>query len=124
MNEWIKKHKKEVAIGTVGAVGAGLLYYKFGIKRPTNLEIENNKCLEVAKNFLKSDPIEKTIDIGIGTVTDYWKEGTYTNMILNDIKVSDLGLVGEKIIDTIEDITEDTDVTSVLGFINNISKED
>ena len=123
MNEWIKKHKKEIAIGTVSTIGAGLLYYKFGIKRPTNVEIENNKCLEVAKNFLKSDQMEKTIDIGIGTVTDYWKEGTYTNMILNDIKVSDLGLVGEKIIDTIEDITEDTDVTSVLGFIT-ISKED
>lgn len=120
---WVKTNKTKLVAGTVivgGTVGAGLLYYKFGIK-PTKVAKDKYKAIsdtatENVKKFVEPEAIP--VKLGIGTVTDLWKEAGNTHMIVNDICVDDLGKLGECMQNVITDTTGKTQVSAVIGLFN------
>ena len=135
---WAKKHKKEIVVGTVATVGAGILFYKFGIKPSREKAIlheeEGQKILEAFTNTETSgrypwgdvyDPNE--FDFGIGRIDDCWNNDFGPGFIVNDVKLSDLGRLGEGIVNYYDDreagITPDTFVTMSFDILPNLKEE-
>lgn len=120
---WVKENKTKIVTGTAivaGTVGAGVLYYKFGIK-PNNAAKSNYKSIadtaaESVKKFVEPEPIP--VKLGVGTVTDLWKEAGNTHMIVNDICVDDLGKLGDCMKNVITDTNGNTTVSAVIALFN------
>ena len=49
------------------------------------------------------------------TVTEAWTECGCVNMILNDVKVGDIGELGKDLIKNISGIAEDTTLSCIIG---------
>lgn len=117
--QWIKEHKKELIIGTVSAVGVGVLGY-FGVKRLTKNpdQVTFIPRYVSGTKFKGEEFIEAHLEAA--TVTEAWKEfweggSETTNLILNDFKPADIGKLGEELIEKVPGVTEDTVLTCVLG---------
>lgn len=129
MLNWAKNHKKEIIIGTVTTVGAGVLFYKFGIKpnheKAILHEQEGQKILEAFTNTTTSGKYSwedvADVDFGIGRIDDSWSSEFGPGFIVNDIKLSDLGKLGEGIVNYYDDreagIGEDTFVTMSFDIL-------
>jgi hypothetical protein len=52
-----------------------------------------------------------------GKVNDVWNEGKFGNVIVQYFKIKDMGTLGEDL-KKIGGITDDTEVSAVLSFIN------
>lgn len=119
--EYVKTHKKEIALAAVGTVGAGVLI-ALGVKgvhrvkagtTPVELigDIVNDAKDEIPWN-------ERNLVEGFttGKVNDLWNEGNYGNAIVQYFHVEDMGKLGEDL-KLIEGVTDDTEVSAVLTFV-------
>ena len=109
--DYVKEHKKEIAVAAVGivcVVGIGVIVRGKPVFRCADKTLTNfGKC--------------KNIDIpevGVGLVTDLWDEGCHTHAIIDNIAMADLGRVGE-IFKNVEGVTDDTQVSAFFGFVRN-----
>lgn len=128
IKKWFNENKTKVAVGTVvalGTVGSAVLYYKFGIK-PNEIAKDKYKVIadtatENIKKIVEPEPIP--VNLGLGTLTDVWKEAGNTNLIVNDITVADLGKLGEAMENIITDTKATTQVSAVIGLFNPVETE-
>lgn len=100
--EYVKNHKKEIALGTLGVIGTGMLVV-LGVKKFNS--IKGLADVNVVEGFT------------VGKVNQLWNEGGYANAIVNDFKIKDMGALGEDL-KKIGGITDDTEVSALLTFIN------
>lgn len=104
VKRFVKKHKAEfitagVAVASCIALGAIDIKTKF--------------------KFPKSRSSVKNLDIptefNVGSITDLWKEGEWLNAIVADVKVKDIGRLGEEFVKQ-GLVAAETDVQAVIGF--------
>lgn len=102
---WIKEHKTEILIGTGTTIVVAILGY-LGIKsRKTGKTVS-----EIIGGYDQLD-----IKLDSATVTDMWSEDGLPNMILNDFRVRDIGVLGKDLIKNVPNVTEDTLLTCIMG---------
>ena len=112
---FVKNHKKEIAFATITLV-VGTVMLVVARKKP---DIPNT-VIEPKIDWKKiMDEKIKNLNWSVGTVTDLWNEfeGS-TDLIINDITVSNLGDLGEECL-KIDGITSDTKVSMVLSLLTN-----
>ncbi len=106
--EFVKEHKKEIAIGLACVVG-GAVVYKITKKAPKFEKLEDCELIGSV-----------TVDIPqlkIGKIDDLWCDDFGKNLIVNDITVANMGEIGQEFL-KIDGVTEDTVVTGVIGLLN------
>ena len=109
IKEFVKTHKKEVAVAVVMAVGGAVV---FMVTRKT--ASAPVKAVETVVKEYKD--IDSSI-IGIGTITDLYEDEWGYEMIANDITVKDLGNFGRELL-KLEGVTEETEITSAIGVLS------
>ena len=116
--EYVKTHKKEIALGAACAVGTGVLI-ALGVKVSRSMNISGNP-VQMIGDIVSSDDnwMERNLVDGFttGKVNDLWNEDGYGNAIVQFFKIKDMGALGEDL-KKIKGITDDTEVSAVLGFI-------
>ena len=116
--EYVRSHKKEIAMGALGLVGTGLLA-AVGVKVSKSIKVSGNPVEMVGD--IVSDGNWKEINLvdgfTTGKVNDLWNEGGYGNAIVQYFTIKDMGKLGEDL-KKIKGITDDTEVSAVLGFAN------
>lgn len=116
--EYVKTHKKEIALGAACAVGTGVLI-ALGVKASRSMNISGNP-VQMIGDIVSSDDnwMERNLVDGFttGKVNDLWNEDGYGNAIVQFFKIKDMGALGEDL-KKIKGITDDTEVSAVLGFI-------
>lgn len=108
----IKEHRKEILIVAGTTITAGILGY-LGIK--WNIA-HNAKGMKIIDALSRSNDIDLKLDTA--TVTEAWREGEWTNFILNDFKPADIGKLGAELIEKVPEINEDMVLTCVLSTTN------
>lgn len=115
--EYVKNHKKEIALGAIGLIGTGLLA-AVGVKVSKSIKVSGNPVEMVGD--IVSDGNWKEINLvdgfTTGKVNDLWNEGGYGNAIVQYFTIKDMGKLGEDL-KKIKGITDDTEVSAVLGFV-------
>lgn len=116
--EYIKNHKKEITLGAIGLIGTGLLA-AVGVKVSKSIKVSGNPVDMVGD--IVSDGNWKEINLvdgfTTGKVNDLWNEGGYGNAIVQYFTIKDMGKLGEDL-KKIKGITDDTEVSAVLSFVN------
>jgi hypothetical protein len=122
MKYWeIKKfamdHKTEIVLGTLGAVGTGVLV-ALGVKGIRSIKNVGNP-VEMIGDIVDDNWKDKNVVEGFttGKVNELWNEGGYGNAIVQFFKIKDMGDLGEDL-KKIGGITDDTEVSAVLSFID------
>lgn len=112
MWEFVKDHKREILIGTGVAIAAGFGLYKITSRKPNiivdleQISTEATNC----KNCFKPE-------LGVGVVEDAIKYDCGTiELMLDQLKLSDMGRLGEEIANKIPDIPENAKVWSLLDI--------
>lgn len=115
--EYVKNHKKEIALGALGVVGTSVLI-ALGVKGIHSIKNAGNP-VEMIGDIVDDNWKDKNVVEGFttGKVNDLWNEGGYGNAIVQFFKVKDMGDLGEDL-KKIGEITDDTEVSAVLSFIN------
>lgn len=115
--EYVKNHKKEIALGTLGVIGTGVLI-AIGVKGIRSVKNIGNP-VEMIGDIVGDNWKDKNVVDGFttGKVNDLWNEGGYGNAIVQFFKIKDMGILGEDL-KKIGGITDDTEVSAVLSFIN------
>lgn len=109
IKEFVKTHKKEIAIAAVMTVGGAVV---FAVTRKT--ASAPVKAVEaVVKEYKDIDPSI----IGIGTINDLYEDEWGYEMIANDITVKDLGNFGQELM-KLEGVTEETEISSIIGILS------
>lgn len=106
--EFIKTHKKQLAVCAATAIG-GIVLIAIGKKRSMNT---------VNFSGVFSTPSAKDIkvaDWGCGTLAECWREGGWINTIVTDFTVADAGKLGEELM-KIDGVTSDTALQTVLSL--------
>lgn len=119
--QYVKEHKKEIALGALGLVGTGLLV-AVGAKTISSIKVNENPVEligDIVSDSLDENWMDKNIVDGFttGKVNDVWNEGGYGNAIVQFFKIKDMGTLGEDL-KKIGGITDDTEVSAVLSFVN------
>lgn len=116
--EWCKTHKKEIALGAVGVVGAvvagKLVYDALGTK---SITITHTPYEVQTKKFDISVP-----DWGVGeldTVGDFVDE--YVGAA-NDIPIADMGAFGAELIKNLDEVEADSMVSVIFGVSKGVSE--
>lgn len=122
----VKEHRGEIFIATLTTVGVGAMAY-FGIKKFSSIKIsgQNNidKLLEGASKSYEYSLEHPVIKCDHVSVTDLWNEGGFTNMIINDFTASDMGKVGEELMEHIPEIKPDTILSACLNTTTLVKSE-
>ncbi len=111
---WVKEHKKAIVIAAGVTVGTAV-----SVILTKKLVLNNNKIPVLFQGVLKN--CKTAYDVKpIGTfetcrVVDLWKEGDWLNSVMDDIKVSDIGKLGEDLMKNVPGITEETMLSAVLS---------
>jgi hypothetical protein len=107
--EFVKEHKKEVAIGVTGAAAivCGIVY--FAVNKKTYVPVKFSGVLETLAS--RDIPID---DWSVGTLTDCWRESGWINAIAKDFTVADAGKLGDELL-KIDGVTMDTAMQVVLS---------
>lgn len=115
--EYVKNHKKEIALGALGVIGTGVLV-AIGVKGLNSIKVTGNP-VEMIGDIIDDNWADKNVVDGFttGKVNEVWNEGDYGNAIVQYFKIKDMGALGEDL-KKIKGITDDTEVSAVLGFIN------
>lgn len=109
--EFVKTHKKKIALGAIGAVAAigGIVLVAMGKKQSMDtinfsgvFSTPNAKDIQVA-------------DWGCGKLDECWRENGWINAIVSDFTVADAGKLGENLL-KVEGVTPDTALQTVLSF--------
>lgn len=112
---FVKKHKWKIIAGGSLAVIGGIAYgiSKASVKADKLLEI-----VDVDSGYNKFDDFMEGVELGVGTVDDAWRESARSmDLILNDIKVADVGKLGEGLMN-IDGVNEDTDLSMMLCLLD------
>lgn len=116
--EYVKNHKKEIALGALGLVGTGLLV-AVGVKVSKSTKI-NGGPVEMIGD-IASDWQERNLVDGFttGKVNDLWNDRGCGNgmAIVQYFTVKDMGNLGEDL-KKIGGITGDTEVSAILSFVD------
>lgn len=115
--EYVKNHKKEIALGALGVVGSGVLI-ALGVKEFRAIKKFGNP-VEMIGDIIDDDWKNKNVVEGFttGKVNELWNEGGCGNAIVQFFKIKDMGDLGEDL-KKIGGITDDTEVSAVLSFID------
>ena len=116
--EYVKNHKKEVALGALGLVGTGLLV-AFGVEIAKSAKVSTNPVEMVGDIVSDVEWKERNLVDGFATgkVNDLWNEAGYGNAIVQYFTIKDMGALGEDL-KKIGGITDETEVSAVLSFVN------
>lgn len=117
IKKFVMDHKTEIVLGTLGVVGTGVLV-ALGVKGVRSSKNVGNP-VEIIGHIIDDDWMDKNVVEGFttGKVNDLWNEGGYGNAIVQFFKIKDMGDLGEDL-KKIEGITDDTEVSAVLSFID------
>lgn len=107
--EYVKTHKKEIALAVAGTVVGVVL---FAITR--KVASTPVKAVETVVNDYKE--IDPNV-INIGTITDLWEDEYGYDMIVNDVTIKDLGNFGQELM-KLEGVTEETEITAMMGVLS------
>lgn len=115
--EYVKNHKKEIALGALGLVGTGVLI-AIGVKSYNSIK-ENANPVQMIGDIIDDNWTESNVVEGFttGKVNELWNEGEYSNAIVNFFTIRDMGALGQDL-KKIKGITDDTEVSAVLSFVN------
>jgi hypothetical protein len=115
--EFVKNNKKEIAIGAVTLV-TGTVAIALGVKGIRSLKVTGNP-VEMVGDIIDDDWRFKNVVDGFttGKVNELWNESNYGNAIVQYFTIKDMGALGEDL-KKIGGITDDTEVSAVLTFIN------
>lgn len=114
---FIKNHKKEIAIA-VCVTAAGVVLFaitKKGLTTYKNHEKEGIKILEDLKEAYQM-PIEDLPKLDLGEITDLWVENGFTEVVINNITVDDLGAFGKELL-KIDNVKGTTVVSGILDLL-------
>lgn len=103
--EYVKNHKKEIALGALATIGTGVL---------VAVGIKSIHSIKNAGNWVDKNVVE---GFTTGKVNELWNEGGYGNAIVQFFKIKDMGNLGEDL-KKIGGITDDTEVSAVLSFVD------
>lgn len=109
--EWIKEHKLQIGIAAATMVG-GVALYKATKSLPKAIEAVQKTVPDVKPEYILPD-------IGIGTVEEYatYADGTALEFWMDDIPLSAMGELGEKIMANSPDpIPENATVWAILNI--------
>lgn len=117
----IKEHRKEILIVAGTTITAGVLGY-LGIKWNAAHNAKGMKIIEALSNsssgrYPWADG-NTSLKLDTATVSEVWREGEWTNFILNDFKPADIGKLGAELIEKVPEINEDMVLTCVLSTTN------
>lgn len=117
IKKFVMDHKTEIVLGTLGVVGTGVLV-ALGVKGIRSSKNVGNP-VEIIGDIIDDDWKDKSVVEGFttGKVNDLWNEGGYATAIVQFFKIKDMGDLGEDL-KKIEGITDDTEVSAVLSFID------
>ena len=115
--EYVKNHKKEIALGALVTIGTGALI-AVGVKSIHSIKNSGN-TVEMIGDIIDDNWADNNVVEGFttGKVNDLWNEGDYGNAIVQFFKIKDMGNLGEDL-KKIGGITDDTEVSAVLSFVN------
>lgn len=104
---YVCEHKREFIIGA-GLIVVGGIVFVVTKQKPKTVTVD--KILEMNPTIPKLD---------IGTISDLQVyENGNIDLILNDVKLADLGKVGEELIDKFStEVSPDTAVTALMGLL-------
>ena len=119
IKKFVKDHKTEIIWGTLGVVGTGVLIV-LGVKGIRSVKNVDNP-VEMIGGIVDDNWKDNNVVEGFttGKVNDLWNEDSYGNAIVQFFKIKDMGDLGEDL-KKIGGITDDTEVSAVLSFINNM----
>lgn len=105
----IKENKKEILIGAGALIGVGILGY-LGVKASSSVKVDDviNSLPDLSSN-------DFDLSLDGATVTEAWREGEFVNLILNDFKAEDIGMLGSELLEKIPEVTEDTVLTCIMS---------
>ena len=115
--EYVRSHKKEIAIGVLGLVGTGLLV-ALGVNVSKSIKVTNSPVDLIGEIVSYGNWKERNLVEGFATgkVNNLWNEGgTHACAILNGLTIKDMGALGENL-KLIGGITDDTQLSAVLDF--------
>lgn len=115
--EYVKNHKKEIAVGALCVVGTSVLV-ALGVKTLQSAKINGNP-VKMIGDIVDDNWADKNVVEGFttGKVNELWNEGKYGNAIVQYFKIKDMGVLGEDL-KKIGGITDETEVSAVLSFIS------
>jgi hypothetical protein len=117
--EYVDNHKEEIALGALCTVGAGVLI-ALGVKSLSSIKTDA-KPVEMIGDIVSDskDWMDRNVVEGFttGKVNDLWNEGEYGTAIVQFFTIKDMGKLGEDL-KKIKGVTDDTEVSAVLTFIN------
>lgn len=110
--EFVKDYKREILIGAGVAIAAGFGLYKITSRKPeiiVDLEQISTETMN-CKNLFKPE-------LGVGVVEDAIKYDCGTiELMVDQLKLSDIGKLGEEIANKIPDIHENAKVWSLISI--------
>jgi hypothetical protein len=117
IKKFVMDHKMEIALGALGMVGTGVLV-ALGVKGIRSIKNVGNP-VEMIGDIIDDNWKDKNVVEGFttGKVNDLWNEDGYGNAIVQFFKIKDMGDLGEDL-KKIGGITDETEVSAVLSFIN------
>ena len=108
--EFIRTHKKEIAIVAGTAIAGGIVFV-IAKKKPTVSSNTVNSLIEKWRDVDHSA-------ITIGRISECNTNGEWIDVIVNDIKVSDLAAFSEEL-QKLEGVNSDTGVSAMISLSNN-----
>lgn len=117
--EYVSNHKKEILLGALCTVGAGVLI-ALGVKGLSSTK-DVARPVEMVGGFAsESDWRSCNVIDGFttGKVNDLWNEGgIHGTAIVTGFKLEDMGKLGEDL-KKIKGVTDETPMEAVLTFVN------
>jgi hypothetical protein len=110
--EWIKEHKWKILIAGSSIVLGGLGLYAISKKAGYKISVEQS--LDTKTNIFKAERLN-VIDLGVGALDDAirYNDGT-VELWLDNIRLDELGQLGEGINDNIPGLPENANVWALL----------
>lgn len=103
---WVEEHKRGILIGAGFIVVAAVLGY---------LGVKSYKTKGTVAGIVhKIEDLDIKLDKA--TVSEAWTELGGVNLILNDLKVGDIGELGKDFIKNIPNVTEDSTLSCIIGI--------
>ncbi len=115
---YVKNHKKEIALGALCTIGAGVLI-ALGVKAIQDAKAIEANPVKMIGDIVDDNWEDRNVVEGFttGKVNELWDEGSCKNAIVNFFTIKDMGKLGEDL-KKIEGVTDDTEVTALLGFLD------
>lgn len=111
VKRWFKEHMVEILVCGIGIATIGIC---------VALGIKTRKSGKPALGGIIHDIKDIDVKLDTATVTEAWTELGGVNLILNDIKVNDIGELGRDMIKNIPNVTENTTVSCILGLLDTV----